>query len=38
VFKKPVRIRGLRLATREGAAVFDQILLGRSEKDLPPTK
>jgi outer membrane protein assembly factor BamB len=38
VFKTPVRIRGLRLATREGAAVFDQILLGRSEKDLPPTK
>ncbi len=38
VFKKPVRIRGLRLASREGPAAFDQILLGRSEKDLPPVK
>jgi hypothetical protein len=38
VFKKPVRILGLRLATREGAAAFDQILLGQSEKDLPPMK
>jgi hypothetical protein len=38
VLKKPLRVRGLRLATRDGPAVFDQILLGRSEKDLPPMK
>jgi hypothetical protein len=38
VFKKPVRIRGLRLATKEGPAAFDQILLGQSEKDLPAMK
>jgi outer membrane protein assembly factor BamB len=38
VFKTPFRIRGLRLATRGGAAVFDQILLGQSEKDLPSKK
>jgi hypothetical protein len=37
-FHRPVRIRGLRLAAREGPAAFDQILLGRSEKDLPPLK
>jgi outer membrane protein assembly factor BamB len=36
IFKKPVRIRAMRLATRSGSAAFDQILLGRSEKDLPP--
>ena len=38
VIKKPVRIRGPRLATRGGAAVFDQILLSRREKDLPSKK
>jgi hypothetical protein len=36
VFRKPVRIRGLRLASLGGSAAFDQILLGRTEKDLPP--
>ncbi len=38
VFKKPVRIRAMRLSSREGPAAFDQILLGRTEKDLPPLK
>jgi hypothetical protein len=37
-FRQPFRIRGLRLATRGGPAAFDQILLGRSEKDLPAMK
>jgi outer membrane protein assembly factor BamB len=35
VFKKPVRIRGLRLASVGGPAAFDQIVLGRAETDLP---
>jgi outer membrane protein assembly factor BamB len=34
VFRKPVRIHGLRLGSTGGAAAFDQILLGRTEKDL----
>jgi hypothetical protein len=34
VFGKPVRIRGLRLGATGGPAAFDQILLGRTEKDL----
>jgi hypothetical protein len=34
-FKKPVRIRGLRLAAAGGSAAFDQIVLGRAKKDLP---
>jgi outer membrane protein assembly factor BamB len=34
VFKRPVRIRGLRLASTGGPAAFDQLLLGRTEKDL----
>ncbi len=38
VFKKPVRIRGLRLASQGGAAAFDQVVLGRGEKDLPAVK
>jgi hypothetical protein len=38
VFKKPVRIRGLRLASPGGPAAFDQIMLGREEKDLPRPK
>ena len=37
-FRQPFRIRGLRLATRDGPAAFDQLLLGRSEKDLPAIK
>jgi outer membrane protein assembly factor BamB len=35
VFKKPVRIQSLALGSRGGAAAFDQIVLGRTEKDLP---
>src|SRR5262249_33106284 len=35
VFKKPVRVRGLRLASVGGPAAFDQILLGRAEGDFP---
>ena len=38
VFGKPVRIRALRLAGTGGPASFDQILLGRAEKDLPAKK
>jgi hypothetical protein len=38
VFGKPVRIRELRLASKSGRASFDQILLGRAEKDLPAKK
>jgi outer membrane protein assembly factor BamB len=38
VFKKPVRIRGMQLSAPGGSAAFDQVLLGRSEKDLPPIK
>lgn len=34
VFGKPVRIRGLRLGSTAGPAAFDQVLLGRTEKDL----
>jgi hypothetical protein len=34
--KKPVRLRGMRLASPGGSAAFDQIVLGRTEKDLPP--
>jgi hypothetical protein len=33
-----VRVRGLRLAAAGGPAGFDAILLGRTEKDLPPPK
>jgi hypothetical protein len=36
--KNPVRIRGMQLSAPGGSAAFDQILLGRSEKDLPPLK
>jgi outer membrane protein assembly factor BamB len=36
LLKKPVRIRGMRLASRGGSAAFDQILLGRTKEDLPP--
>jgi hypothetical protein len=35
VFGKPVRIRDLRLGAVNGPAAFDQVLLGRTEKDLP---
>jgi len=38
VFKKPVRIRAMRLSSHGGSAAFDQVLLGRAEKDLPPVK
>ena len=38
VFKKPVRIRGLHLASTGGPAAFDQILLGRAVKDFEPAK
>jgi outer membrane protein assembly factor BamB len=37
VLKKPVHVRGLRLAARGGPGAFDQVLLGRTEKDLPAT-
>src|SRR5262249_32601302 len=36
--KKPVRIRAMRLASAGGSAGFDQIVLGRTEKDLPAAK
>jgi outer membrane protein assembly factor BamB len=35
VFGKSVRIRGLRLGSSGGPAAYDQILLGRTEADLP---
>jgi outer membrane protein assembly factor BamB len=38
IVKKPVRIRGMRLASNGGSAAFDQIVLGRSEEDLPKVK
>jgi outer membrane protein assembly factor BamB len=38
VFKKPVRIRGMQLGAPGGSAAFDQVLLGRTEKDLSPLK
>jgi hypothetical protein len=38
VFKKPVRIRGLRVGSVCGSAAFDRVVLGRTEKDLPPAK
>jgi outer membrane protein assembly factor BamB len=34
VFKRPVRIRGMRLASTGGPAAFDQVVLGRAERDL----
>jgi hypothetical protein len=38
VFRKPVRVRGLRLDSVGGPAAFDQVLLAQSEKDLPPPR
>jgi hypothetical protein len=38
LFKKPLRIRGLRLASPGGPAAFDQILLSRAESALPTMK
>jgi hypothetical protein len=38
VFRAPTRIRGLRLSAGGGSAAFDQIVLGRAEKDLPAIK
>jgi outer membrane protein assembly factor BamB len=35
VFGRPVRVQMLGLGCRGGAAEFDQIVLGRTEKDLP---
>ncbi len=36
--KGPVILRGMSLTTIGGAALFDQIVLGRTEADLPPIK
>jgi len=36
LLKKPIRLRAMRLSRVGGSAAFDQVLLGRSEKDLPP--
>jgi outer membrane protein assembly factor BamB len=36
LYRKPVRIRSMSLAALGGPAAFDQILLAREEKDLPP--
>ncbi len=38
VFKKPVRIRQMGFAAIGGGAYFDQVLLGRTEKDLDAFK
>jgi outer membrane protein assembly factor BamB len=38
LLKRPVRVRGMRLSCEGGSGAFDQILLGRTEKDLPPAK
>jgi outer membrane protein assembly factor BamB len=35
VFKQPARVQALRLSCRGGGALFDQIVLGRTEDDLP---
>jgi outer membrane protein assembly factor BamB len=35
VFRRPVRIQALALSSLGGGAAFDQVLLGRTEKDLP---
>jgi hypothetical protein len=37
-FKSPVRIQSISLVAEGGPAVFDQIVLGRTEADLPPVK
>jgi outer membrane protein assembly factor BamB len=36
--KKPWRVRSLRLGVKGGGAAFDQIVLGRTEQDLPAEK
>lgn len=36
LYKKPVRVRAMSMSCAGGAVAFDQILLARSEKDLPP--
>jgi hypothetical protein len=36
LYRKPVRIRSMSMAAVGGPAAFDQILLAREEKDLPP--
>jgi hypothetical protein len=38
VIGKPVRIRAMRLSSPGGSAAFDQIVLGRTEKDLPASR
>lgn len=38
VYQKPVRIRSMALGCTGGSALFDQVLLAREEKDLPPRK
>lgn len=38
LFKRPVRIRAMRLTSPGGSAAFDRILLGRTEKDLASVK
>jgi hypothetical protein len=37
-FKKPIRVQMVGLSSRGGGAAFDQIVLGRTEKDLPAAK
>jgi hypothetical protein len=36
MLKKPIQLEALGLAAEGGGAEFDQIVLGRTEKDLPP--
>ena len=36
--KKPWRVRSLQLGAKGGGAAFDQIVLGRTEQDLPAEK
>jgi outer membrane protein assembly factor BamB len=38
MFQRPVRVQMMELFTKGGGAAFDQILLARSENDLPPLK
>jgi hypothetical protein len=35
VFRQPIRVQALRLKCSGGGAAFDQVLLGRTEEDLP---
>ena len=38
VLKKPIDLKSLSLASSGGGAAFDQIVLGKTEADLPPLK